>query len=62
MKYYHISRQVNLDLKGIEASSETTVTKNESGWIYLGTLKYIKTQYLKYAPKGTYFLYSTCSN
>ena len=58
MTYYHASRNSNLCAAGIQVGQSTSCSiYRESKHIYVGTLKYIHEQYLKYCPKGTYYIY-----
>jgi len=55
--WFHASPINNLHEIGLIPGKKPTVTKRATPWTYLGSLNYIKSQYLKYAPKGKYYIY-----
>ena len=55
--YYHASPIPNLDKIGIDPNAEPHVSSQKQGWVYLGSLNYIYTQYMAYAKTGTYYIY-----
>lgn len=55
---YHVSPVDNLHRIGIMVGKPTTCSVwKKSQHVYVGSLNYIFTQYLKYAPKQRYYLY-----
>lgn len=58
MKVYHASRNPDLLQLGIKKNQPTSCSIYDlSMHVYVGTLDYIYNQYLKYCPKGTYYIY-----
>jgi hypothetical protein len=56
--YYHASRNPDLCATGIKIGKPTSCSiYRKSKHVYVGTLDYINNQYLKYCPKGTYYIY-----
>jgi hypothetical protein len=58
MKMYHASKSPKLDIDGIKINQKTLNSfYPKSDYIYLGTLRYILSQYFQYTPRGKYFMY-----
>jgi hypothetical protein len=55
--WYHTSPKPNLHNIGIKPGSPTTVCRDVNSWVYMGSLDYIKDNYYRYCPSGTYYLY-----
>lgn len=59
---YHASPKDNLHKVGLDPTAQPRVTRRISGWIYLGSDRYITDQYLRYAQKDKYFIYQIDTN
>ena len=57
MKWFHASPKDDLHITGIDPAAKPLVSRRVQNYVYFGSLDYIEDQYLRYAPKGDYYVY-----
>lgn len=54
---YHMSPHTDLHVKGLHPGQKPTASRRPMDEVYLGTMHYLKTQYMTYCRRGSYMLY-----
>jgi len=55
--WYHASPRSDLHIIGIDPHAPPLISRLVQGFVYFGTMEYLKSQYFIYAPRQIYHIY-----